>query len=263
MKYIYIYKIHFKLSKNHCFLIPFSLNTKLFMSKYLLILIFIGFVFILQSCKDTPQFERQAVVLLQIAEDVIDSKPKEKLYGDERSDWQKPQFIINQMGELTGKTIADIGSGALGYFAFKLIGQTSAEKVIAIDVDKEAITTLNQLKSNLSESHQARLEVRLANPNDPKISEKEVDIALIVNTISYIQNRINYFKDLKSKLKDGGSIIIVDFKTKRIPEFVEAPSYNERVYLDIIEEQLYTAGFTSVEVDDTSLEYQYRMTATF
>jgi ubiquinone/menaquinone biosynthesis C-methylase UbiE len=233
------------------------------MSKYLLILIFIGFGIIFQTCKETPQFERQAVVLPQIAEEVSNSKPKEKLYGDERSDWQKPQFIINQMGDLTGKTIADIGSGALGYFTFKLIGQTSAEKVIAIDVDEEAITTLKQLKSNLSESHQARLEVRLAKPNDPKISKNEIDIALIVNTVSYIQNRINYFKELKSKLKEGGSIIIVDFKTKRIPEYVEAPLYKERVYLDIIEEQLYTAGFTSVEVDDTSLEYQYTLTATF
>ena len=235
------------------------------MSKYLLILIFIGFGIIFQSCKETPQFERQPVVMPQNEDEVIDSKPNEKqeLYGDERSDWQKPQFIINQMGDLKGKTIADIGSGALGYFTFKLIGQTSAEKVIAIDVDKEAITTLNQLKSNLSKSQQVRIEVRLAKSNDPQINKQEVDIALIVNTVSYIHNRINYFKELKSKLKDGGSIIIVDFKTKRIPEYVEAPSYNERVYLDVIEEQLYTAGFKSVEVDDTSLEYQYRLTATF
>jgi len=232
------------------------------MSKTLLISILLSFGFLFHSCKDTPQFERQPVVTSdnnKSGEVLI--KTEKKLYEDDRSDWQKPQFIINQMGDLTGKTIADIGSGALGYFVFKLIGQTSAEKVIAVDVDKDAIQTLKQLKSNLSDSQQKRLDVRLAKPNDPNIASNEVDIFLIVNTVSYIQNRVKYFQDLKSNLKEGGRIIIVDFKTKRIPDYVEAPKYDERVYLNIIEEELYLAGFKNVEVDDTNLEYQYRLIA--
>lgn len=221
----------------------------------------IAFVFL--ACNtSTPEFKRQPVAQSQAnAPTEVDSE--EKLYGDERSDWQKPQFIINQMGDLNGKTIADIGAGALGYFVFKLIGQTEAQKVIAIDVDKEAITTLKQLKSNLSENQQRRLDIRLAESNDPNISDKEIDIALIVNTISYINERIKYFEELKSNLKEGGELIIVDFKTKRIPEFVEAPSYSERVYVDIVEEELYAAGFKNVVVDDTNLKYQYCLKATF
>jgi len=222
----------------------------------------LGIGIVVQSCKQTTsEFKRQPVVEPTIDDKEDEEKSTENLNKDERNDWQKPQFIIEQMGDLKGKTIADIGSGALGYFVFKLIGQTEAEKVIAIDVDKEAIRTLTQLKSNLSESQQKRLDVRLAKPNDPNIVQGEVDIALIVNTVSYIENRVAYFKDLKSKLKPGGRIIIVDFKTKRIPDYVEAPPYEERVYLDNIEEQLYTSGFKTVVVDDTNLDYQYRITA--
>ena len=181
--------------------------------------------------------------------------------ADERSNWQKPELIINSLGNLEGRTLADIGSGALGYFVFKLLGQTEVEKVIAVDIDPDAVEMLNILKDALSEDKSERLDIRLADENDPKLLDEEVDIILIVNTAAYIQDRIAYFTKLLSKLKEGGKIAIVDFKTKRIPDYVEAPPYEERVYLDIIEEELYASGYSNIITNDTSLEFQYFITA--
>ncbi len=50
-----------------------------------------------------------------------------------RAEWQKPEWVIEQLGDLTGKTVADIGAGT-GYFAFRIARK--AKKVIAIDIDE-------------------------------------------------------------------------------------------------------------------------------
>lgn len=221
----------------------------------------LGIIFIQIGCKDVPEFTRQPVVVQKEASTISNPNSNSDNNTDERSDWQKPQFIIDELGDLEGKTVADIGAGALGYFVFKILGQTRAEKVIALDIDKEAVSMLSQLKSGLSENQKLRLEVRLAEPSDPKLTDQEIDIALIVNTASYIQNRVSYFINLKQNLRDNGQIVIVDFKTKRIPEFVNAPPYKDREYIHILEEELYKSGFSSVSVDDTSLKYQYIITA--
>ncbi|NBU51280.1 MAG: class I SAM-dependent methyltransferase [Chitinophagia bacterium] len=157
--------------------------------------------------------------------------------------------------------MADIGSGALGYFVFKILGQTDIGKLIAIDIDKEAVRMLNILKDALAEEKASKLDIRLADINDPKLDDEETDYILIVNTIAYLPDRINYLKALKSKLRAGGKIVIVDYKTKRIPGFVDAPPYEERVLLHIIEEELYEAGYQNIMTDDTSLEYQYYIAA--
>jgi len=180
---------------------------------------------------------------------------------DERSNWQKPEYIIKSLGDLEGKTLADIGSGALGYFVFKLLGQTDIEKVIAIDIDNQAVSMLNVLRDALDPVKAAKLDIRLADVNDPKLKTNEVVYILIIHTVAYLKDRISYFKNLRPTLKEGGKIVIVDFKIKRIPDYVEAPPYEERVYLNIIEEELYGSGYSNIVTNDTALEYQYFITA--
>ena len=56
----------------------------------------------------------------------------------------------------------------------------------------------------LKPEYQARFETRLGQPNDPKLKPGEVDIVLVVNTYIYIQNRIEYLKNLLNVLPKGG-----------------------------------------------------------
>jgi heme oxygenase len=54
--------------------------------------------------------------------------------------------------------------------------------------------------------------------------------------------------------------MIMDFKMKKLdPSF---PEKKYRIYPDIIEEDLYDAGYENIVVDDTSLDAQYIITAT-
>ena len=207
--------------------------------------------------------EQEATEVVETVDTTVQQTPAQETSqeSDERSNWQKPEFVLESLGPLEGKTVADIGTGALGYFAIKLVGQTNAEKIIGIDIDKEALNLLNIIKDALPEDKSKRIELRLAESSDPHLRQSEVDVILIVNTIAYIRNRVNYFQKLKASMKEGAKLVIIDFKTKRIPEYVDAPAYNERVYLHVIEEELYEAGFTTIETDDTSLEFQFYISA--
>ena len=191
----------------------------------------------------------------------IQEKPAETYYepgirddylNTNRGIWQKPDLIMELLGDLEGKTVADIGAGS-GFFTMKMLPY--AEKVIAIDIDPAFISILDSLKKEtLPESQQWRMETRLAVPEKAPLDAEEVDVILIVNTFMYIQDRVPYLKNLKANLKPGGKIVIIDFK-KKITSV--GPPKEIRLALDILEDELYEAGFDFIQTNDTYLDYQY------
>ncbi|HOY12895.1 MAG TPA: class I SAM-dependent methyltransferase [Saprospiraceae bacterium] len=169
-----------------------------------------------------------------------------------RSSWQKPSAIIDKLGDLSEKVVADIGAGS-GFFSFRIA--MKAAKVIAIDIDKDMIDLINLQKMNMPGEINSKIETRLVGPQDPAIKKYEVDVAVIVNTITYINNRQAYLKKIYEVLPQGGKLMIVDFKTKNLP--IDAPPISERIAEDKIVQDLHQAGFKEVDEDNVTLEYQY------
>lgn len=200
---------------------------------------------------ETPETERPPDTSLS---ESSDRKPgfTEDYLNTNRLIWQKPEMIINLLGSLENKTIADIGAGK-GFFALRLAPK--AEKVIAIDIDPRFTEYLDSLKHEvLPEDMQGHLETRLANPNDPHLRPGEVDIVMIVNTYMYMKNRVAYLSNLKEGLKEGGTLLIIDFKKKRTPL---GPPSEYRIPLYLVEEELIEAGYENIQTNDTALDYQY------
>ncbi|MBI5914331.1 MAG: methyltransferase domain-containing protein [Bacteroidetes bacterium] len=170
-----------------------------------------------------------------------------------RDVWQRPEVVIGKMGDLSTKTVADIGAGS-GFFSRRLAQQ--AKKVIAVELDERFIQFMDSIKRvELKPEYQRRFETRLATPSDPKLRPGEVDIVLVVNTYIYIQNRVAYLKNLLNVLPEGGKIIVVDFKKKRMP--IKYPAAKIRMELYEVENELEAAGFSNFQSDDCSLDYQY------
>ena len=167
--------------------------------------------------------------------------------------WQKPSIVIDKLGDLSGKTVADIGAGT-GYFTFRFA--QNAEKVIAIDIDPDMLEMIEVFRENLDSTIQQRIETRLSTSDDSKLWPEEADVAVIINTIGYIGNRVTYLRELRRRIKSDGLLLIVDFKLKRIPEEF-APPPESRVNIIELEEILMASGYEMVETDDTSLDYQY------
>lgn len=207
-------------------------------------------LFFLFSCAQNNS-ERANSGVGQEAQSSIDSEPNNIEESRDRTVWQKPYDVIHLLGPLEGKTIADIGAGS-GYFSFRFVHE--AEKVIAIDIDQELISLMNQEKMFYKQEIQNRIEARLADPDDPKLQDGEVDFIFLSNTYPYIENRIQYLKNLLPKFKHGGKIMIVDFKKKLTPF---GPSQKNRMAQSEVEQEIISAGYNLLLSDDLKLEYQY------
>ena len=205
------------------------------------------------SCNE-PEKNQNIEVSFDIKSKDILTIPKDE--NKDRALWQKPEVVVSMMGDLTAKTVADIGAGT-GYFTFRMALQ--AHKVLAIDIVPSYLEILDNLKEKLPLEIKDRIESRLAKDNDPLLKPEEVDLVVIINTFSVIDKKVDYLKTVKKGLKDGGKIFIVDFKIKNMP--IDAPDIKDRLPINELEEQLSKAGFKYIVTDDTSLDYQYVVTA--
>ncbi|PWL29757.1 methyltransferase domain-containing protein [uncultured Roseivirga sp.] len=169
---------------------------------------------------------------------------------EDRTDWQNPEIVLKAFGDLTNKTIADIGAGA-GYFSFKLARQ--AGKVIALDIDPNALEYINEQKEIVG-NWAENIETRLTPPDVPNLLLNEADAVLVVNTFSFIPQPENYFNRLREGMKPNGELLVVDFKKGKIPV---GPSDDRKMEASEIRSILRRAGFRRISIDQKSLEYQY------
>ena len=226
----------------------------------LLVLLFASFL-VLQGCHDEsgvskPDF--RPIISDKPTTDGNENSPDSEFTelvdayeAKERQYWQKPKLVLNSLGDISDKTVADIGAGT-GYFSLRFL--PFAKKVIAIDIDPRMTNFMQIAKNDMDATFSKNLEVRLAESNDPKLEKNEADIIFLSNTYVYIDDRISYFNRLLENLATDGKLIIVDFKKKRIPVH-ENP--DERLPLYVVEQELLEAGYDVVKTDDQSLPYQY------
>jgi ubiquinone/menaquinone biosynthesis C-methylase UbiE len=172
-----------------------------------------------------------------------------------RDSWQKPELVISAFGNTNNKIIADIGAGT-GYFTFRLA--FSAKKVIAIEIDKKMVELIELFRVNLPPEIKKRIETRLVEPTNTGLNQNEVDIAVIINTIAYIQDPVTYLTKLKEGIVLDGTISIVDFKNKYLT--INAPPLEERIPKDSVVAYLERSGFQDIEINETTLDYQYIIT---
>ena len=181
-----------------------------------------------------------------------------KTYEDPtRGLWQNPDLVVEKLGELDGKVVADIGVGT-GYFTFKVAN--SAEKVIAIDVESKFLEYIEERKFELSGSSIVRkIETRLCQEDDPLLEPEEADVALIVDTYHFItNNRVAYMKNVYKGLNKNGVVLLVDYKVGQMPV---GPPETMKVQLNTAVQELRNAGFTIQEIDTASLQFQYILKA--
>lgn len=219
---------------------------------FLLLLPLLAGSLLLNGCQSKPKPAEQTESTPTGFDDLVQT-----FENGERDDWQAPDRVIDQLGTLTGKTVADIGAGT-GYFTFRLLPK--ATKVIAVEIDDRFIQYLDRKADQLPDSLHARLETRLADPQDPHLQNEEVDVILIVNTYIYMQDRVNYFRNLKQAIKPGGHIVIVDFQKKPMKV---GPPQDLRLAPHQIQAELLSAGYSNIRVDNTTLDYQYMIRAEF
>ncbi|WP_051906313.1 class I SAM-dependent methyltransferase [Methylomarinum vadi] len=171
-----------------------------------------------------------------------------------RDQWQKPEAVINSLGELNGKTIVEIGSGT-GYFSFRLA--EAGAHVIAADVDRRFLDYVDRRKTERKLGDE-KLITRLIPYDSPQLGKAEADLVLLVDVYHHIENREDYFKQVLAGIKPGGKLVIVDFKLIETPD---GPPLSMRIPPEQAQDELAAAGFTRFKLDTKMLPFQYILTA--
>jgi ubiquinone/menaquinone biosynthesis C-methylase UbiE len=133
----------------------------------------------------------------------------DRLDRPERDQDQKPAQVVDALGLKPGMHVADLGAGS-GYFTRRFVEAVSETgKVYVIDVEPEA---LKYVEERLVQMHRPfEAEFILARPDNPKIPIESVDLIFVCNTYHHLEDRTEYFRNVKTSLKPGGRIAIVDF----------------------------------------------------
>jgi len=175
-----------------------------------------------------------------------------EIYEDpNRRNWQNPDLVLDMLGDLQNKTVADIGSGT-GYFAIRVA--QFADKVIAIDIDERFIDYIEERKLEIADTISQKIITRLTSENEPSIKAGEADVVLLVNTYPFIKNRPEYFSKVKQGLKNNGRLAILDYKKGNIPV---GPPDEIKISPEQVFAELRQAGFKEFSIDEKSLDYQY------
>jgi arsenite methyltransferase len=133
----------------------------------------------------------------------------DRLDRPERDQDQKPAEVVNALALQPGMQVADVGAGS-GYFTRRFVeAVTETGKVYVIDIEPDA---LKYVEDSLVHTHRSfEAEFILARPDDPKIPFESVDLVFVCNTYHHLEDRSRYFRNIKSALRPGGRIAIVDF----------------------------------------------------
>lgn len=170
--------------------------------------------------------------------------------SSERDAWQKPDQVLMLIGDLRGKTVMDIGSGT-GYFSFRLAA--AGAKVICADVDERFLGIIRERmeRENLTND---QMELRHVPYDSSTLQPGEADVVLIVDTYHHIENRLEYFAEVRAGLKPGGKLVVVDFFKRDDPV---GPPAAMKMAEDSIVAELKQAGYSNFTINRELLPYQY------
>jgi predicted methyltransferase len=124
-----------------------------------------------------------------------------------REAWQKVDQIFAAMGVRSGATVADVGAGD-GFFTSRLARAVGPDgRVFAVDVDEKALT---RLQKRLADEGIRNVFVVKGIATDPRLPERTLDAALIVNAYHEMSQHQQMLAALRSALKPDGTLVIVE-----------------------------------------------------
>jgi ubiquinone/menaquinone biosynthesis C-methylase UbiE len=142
------------------------------------------------------------------------------------------KFVLEQMGDLSGKTVIDIGAGP-GFFAFEIAKK--AKRVIATELDDLFLEYMSQ---NCQKGNICNFEIREADNEQSELKSLQVDYALMVYVFHYLHDPKVFLNNLKNALTSNGKIFIV----------------NSQISSVIIKDYLMGAGF--VDLREEFFQYE-------
>jgi ubiquinone/menaquinone biosynthesis C-methylase UbiE len=171
----------------------------------------------------------------------MEKDSKAKMFNRKASRKQsRADEILKTLNIQPGQTIADIGSGG-GFFTF-LFSHLAGDKgtVYAIDTNEDFLEYINR---QAAENGLTNIKTVLTTEESILIPHHSVDLVFIRNVYHHLQNRVQYFTQVKQLLSPSARVSIIEYSRRgSIFSFHRRCGHN--VPQEIIVEELNKAGYT-------------------
>ena len=167
---------------------------------------------------------------------------RERQPASARDQWQQPARVLDALGVEAGSSVADVGAGP-GYFTVRmaeLVG--NAGRVYAVDISEQAVRDLRQ---RVEKEGLKQVEVIHSTADDPRLPAEALDAALVVNAYHEFKQHDAMLAGIKSALKPGGRLGIID-KVGREDRSREANEQRHELPLRFARADLERNGFADV-----------------
>ena len=162
-----------------------------------------------------------------------------KVFDDPKRDaWQKPHEVISALKLAPDAAVADIGSGT-GYFAVRFAHMLSQGRVYGVDLEPDMV---KYLAERAKKESLANLTALAGAPDDPRIPAP-VDLVILVDVYHHIDKRDEYFRKLRTSLKPGGRIAVIDFRMNS----PSGPPPSARIAPERVKTEMKNAGYALAE----------------
>lgn len=178
-----------------------------------------------------------------------------KLDKPERQKWQSIEKFMQILEPFENMVFVDIGVGT-GYFAIPIAKKFPECTVIGADIQPKMLEIVEEKveKENLK-----NLKTVLSEENKVPIEDRVADRVLVANVFHELHHPQEFLKEVKRILKDGGKLIIIDWKPI---ETEEGPPLEERLNPEDVVKELEEAEFQDIKVDTETYPYHFIITAT-
>ena len=122
-----------------------------------------------------------------------------------------PEQVASHFHIRPGDVIADLGAGS-GYFVPELAKRTGPSgKVLACEIQKPLVEKIGEVSASQNLHHVHPLWCDLEEAEGLKIESAAVDIAILINTLFAIEDRITAVQEIGRVLRPGGKLFIIDW----------------------------------------------------
>jgi ubiquinone/menaquinone biosynthesis C-methylase UbiE len=123
-----------------------------------------------------------------------------------RDYWQKPDRVLELLGDLEGLVVADIGCGE-GYFTLPLLDRVGPDgKVLATDIQQEVLDTLDQ---RIPSDRRDRIKLIKATTDEIGI-DREVDLIFLVQVLAEVGDQRRFLEQLKAIMGTETRLVLID-----------------------------------------------------
>jgi len=167
---------------------------------------------------------------------------------DRRDEWQRTTAMIAELGDVTGKRIADVAAGT-GYLTRHLSRAVGAKgRVYAVDIGETELAALRAIAATDSFTN---VDVIAGGVSDPHLPNG-IDGAMVLNSYHEFEQYDSMLVAIRRALRPGGRLVMVDNSPFRAWTTLGRQYQAQHHSIDVafVEAELRAAGFEIVRRDD-------------